>query len=256
MAATELHLGDCLEVMPKLADGSIAAIVTDLPYGSTACRWDKVVPLEPFWEQVRRLLVPRGAVVTTSCQPFTTTLIQSNREWFKYCWVWDKVGCVGFLNAKVRPLARHEDIVVFHRKRFVYNPQMRSGFARLKGGKIDKQDQVYGKHACESTESDLYYPTSVLQVSNASKADRIHPTQKPVALMEYLVRTYTNEGDTVLDPCMGSGTTGVACIRARRSFIGIEVDAEYFQIAKDRIDKALAEPPLFADVKQGELFAS
>jgi site-specific DNA-methyltransferase (adenine-specific) len=244
-SAYQLILGDCLEAMWQIPDGSVDMILCDLPYGTTRCAWDAVIPFEPLWEQYRRVIKPNGAIVLTAAQPFTTALIASNLDWFKYCWVWDKVGSVGFLNAKLRPLVRHEDIVVFYQQQPTYNPQMRTGVRRMKGGRKDKEDQVYGNCAWEAVESDQYYPTSILEVSNASKTDRVHPTQKPVALFEYLIRTYTNPGDLVLDNTMGSGTTVVAALNTGRRAIGIEMDPAYFEVAKKRVE-AIQMPLLAA----------
>ena len=244
-----LMLGDCLEKMKDIPDGSVDMILCDLPYGTTACKWDSVIPFEPLWEQYRRIAKPNAAIVLTASQPFTSALVCSNFDAFKYSWVWDKAATTGFLNAKRRPLARHEDVLVFSFGSSRYLPQMRTGKARYKGGRRDKDDQAYGKCAGPAVFSDQYYPTSVIEISNASRSSRVHPTQKPVALMEYLIRTYTNEGETVLDNCMGSGTTGVACINTNRNFIGIELDQGYFDIACKRIEEAQrimeTEPPIF-----------
>lgn len=234
--------GDCLELLPTLTEASVALVLTDPPYGTTACKWDSVIPFEPMWKQVWRVLKPNGAAVFTASQPFTSALVMSQIERFKYSWVWDKKGVTGHLNAKLRPLRRHEDVLVFCVDGGPnYNPQMRTGRLRSKGGRRDKAGQAYGKCASGAVTNDQYYPTSVLEISNAGdKASRKHPTQKPVALMEYLIRTYTNEGETVLDFTMGSGTTGVACMNTGRNFIGIERDEKYFQIAKARIEEALS----------------
>lgn len=234
-----LYNDDCLNVMPKLEEGSIDLILADVPYGTTACKWDSIIPLEPMWEQLKRLIKPNGAIVMTATQPFTTTLINSNMKMFKYNWIWNKVTARGHLVAKKRPLAQHEDICVFYSKAPTYNPQMVdrppdkiikakecSRTSILSGGK-QKGEQPYKIY-------DKWYPKTIITVSNSSK-NRVHPTQKPVALMEYLIKTYTNEGDTVLDFTCGSGTTGVACKNTNRSFMGIEKDEKYFDIANDRI---------------------
>lgn len=244
MSKYELHLGDCLEVMKSIPDGSVDMILCDLPYGTTACKWDTVIPFEPLWAQYRRIAKRNAAIVLTASQPFTTTLIASNIKMFKYCWVWDKVRGVGFQIAKFRPMMRTEDVVVFANGTgalICYNPQM------IERDKIKKSKcySISGSNPLASNdgltrEYTHKHPTNVITISNALQKGKSHPTQKPVALMEYLIKTYTNEGDTVLDNCMGSGTTGVACMNTGRRFIGIEMDAGYFQIAQDRITEAAA----------------
>jgi site-specific DNA-methyltransferase (adenine-specific) len=232
-----IHLlhGDCLEQFLYIPDKSVDLVLTDPPYGTTACKWDSVIPFEPMWKQVWRVLKPNGAAVFTASQPFTSALVMSQIEAFRYDWCWDKANPSGHLNAKKMPLRRHEDVLVFSKSGATYNPCMRTGKFRKKGGRKDKDDQAYGKCAGEGVFNDQYYPTSILEISNAAKVGKVHPTQKPVALMEYLIKTYTNEGDTVLDFTMGSGTTGVAAKNLNRSFIGIERDEKYFQIAQERI---------------------
>ena len=238
----KLLQGDCLERMAEIPDKSIDMVLADPPYGATACKWDSIIPLEPMWKHLKRVIKPNGAIVITASQPFTTTLITSNIKMFKYCWVWDKKQGGHPLNAKRQPLRVTEDVVVFNTK--TYYPQMRKGRMRKKGG-ISKQPETTGKVRLDySTYSDLYYPTSIIEIANCSnKKDRVHPTQKPVALMEYLIRTYTNKDEPVLDFVMGSGTTGVACKHLGRNFIGIELDPHYFEIAKNRI--ASTGKPLF-----------
>jgi site-specific DNA-methyltransferase (adenine-specific) len=224
-----LLLGDCLDILPTL--GAVDAVVTDPPYGTTACKWDAVIPLEPMWEQLKRIIKPNGAIVMTASQPFTTTLIASNMKMFKYCWVWDKKQTGNPFLAKKQPLKVHEDIIVFGGNK--YFPQMRIGKMRKKGG--GKKSLIFGN--TDEVINNMYYPVSILEVPNcANRKGRLHPTQKPVALMEYLIKTYTNEGETVLDFTMGSGTTGVAAKNLNRNFIGIELDPEYFKIAKKRIE--------------------
>jgi site-specific DNA-methyltransferase (adenine-specific) len=229
--------GDCLEEMAKLELGSIDMVMTDPPYGTTACKWDSIIPLEPMWEQLKRLIKPNGAIVMTASQPFTTTLIASNMKMFKYCWVWDKKQGTGFLNAKKQPLRSCEDVVVFYGKQCTYNPQMRTGFKPYKCKQGATKTQNYGKQTGAITISNGdRYPLSRIEFLRDS--NKQHPTQKPVALMEYLIKTYTNECETVLDFTMGSGTTGVACKNLNRNFIGIEKDPEYFKIAEERIASA------------------
>jgi len=233
-----LMLGDCLERMKEIPDGSVDMILCDLPYGTTACKWDSVIPFEPLWEQYRRVAKRNAAIVLTASQPFTSALVMSNLSNFKYQWTWDKANSTGFLNAKKQPLRQTEDVCVFYREQCTYNPEMEvRGKPRVKGGynKPGGSDNYGDFHDVKSV-SNEYYPTNLLRISNANRAEKTHPTQKPVALMEYLIKTYTNEGETVLDNCMGSGTAGVACKNLSRSFIGIEKDETYFKIAQDRIN--------------------
>ena len=232
----ELIQGDCLEKMAEIEDGSVDMVLTDPPYGTTACKWDSIIPLEPMWEQLKRVIKPNGAIVMTASQPFTTTLIASNMKMFKYCWVWDKVKPSAHGIAKHQPLRVYEDIAVFNSK--LYYPQMiKKDKPRIAyGAKVSKKNEhSFGMKQTPRRVLTHSYPKSIISISNADYTNRVHPTQKPVALMEYLIKTYTNEGETVLDFTMGSGTTGVACKNLNRSFIGIEKDAEYFQIATDRI---------------------
>ena len=237
----DLRLGDCLEVMADLPAGSIDLILTDLPYGVTSCRWDSVIPFEPLWAHYKRLLKPRGAVVLTASQPFTSALVMSNPKWFRYCQVWEKTLATNFMWAKKIPQKKHEDIAVFYAKQPTYNPQMQPGSPYAEG----RTDRRSGQEPCGVTTSraaianvGTRYPSSVIRFSNSNHG-LVHPTQKPVPLMEYLVKTYSNEGETVLDSCMGSGTTGVACLNTGRNFIGIEKDPGYFAIAQQRTSETL-----------------
>ncbi|QIG75355.1 modification DNA-methylase protein [Rhizobium phage RHph_Y52] len=232
----EFWNGDCLELMRDIPTGSVDMILCDLPYGTTACVWDSIIPFEPLWEQYRRVTKPNAAIVLTASQPFTTALIASNYKMFKYCWVWDKKSAANVMNAKKHPLKVHEDVVVFGKGSVRYIPQMQIGKMRLKGGANRKSTGIYGQDRIEiGVVNDQYYPKSILEVSNASQTDKFHPTQKPVALFEYLIRTYTNPGDTVLDNCAGSGTTAIAAINSDRGYICIEKDAEYYRRASERI---------------------
>jgi site-specific DNA-methyltransferase (adenine-specific) len=233
--------GDCLEVMPSIPDKSIDMILCDLPYGTTACKWDTIIPFEPLWAQYERIIKDNGAIVLTASQPFTSALVMSNLKLFKYDFVWDKKKLSGILNAKRRPLRKHEDILVFYKNYGTYNPQM------------EYNGKTTGiSHHCVASESyrntdtvtrykddGSRYPTSVISnipgVIGNSNEKLAHPTQKPVALFEYLIKTYTNEGETVLDNCIGSGTTAIACINTRRNYIGIEKDKTYYDIAVKRI---------------------
>ena len=239
-----LH-GDCLELMAAIPAGSVDLILCDLPYGTTQNKWDSVLPLDALWAHYWRVLKSNGAVVLTAAQPFTSALVMSQPKAFKYPWVWEKSRVTGVLNAKKQPLRQHEDVLVFYRQQPTYNPQGVAKCSRRTGTGISscgRSSDNYGKIGVKQTEDGKYeqtqtgYPRSVLRIPYVGAT--VHPTQKPVALMEYLIRTYTNEGDTVLDNCMGSGTTGVACVSTGRNFIGIERDDKYFQIASDRIRQA------------------
>lgn len=239
-----LH-GDCLELLPCITGASVALVLTDPPYGTTACKWDSVIPFDPMWKQVWRVLKPNGAAVFTASQPFTSALVMSQIERFRYCWVWEKTQATGFLDAKRKPLKAHEDVCVFSKGRTVYYPQKTEGHERKvslrkhKENTLKNQTDVYGKSdEFSDYDSTERYPRSVVIFKSDKQKSSLHPTQKPVALMEYLIRTYTNEGETVLDFTMGSGTTGVACMNTGRNFIGIERDEKYFQIASERIEKA------------------
>ena len=240
-----IYHGDCLEIMPTLADKSVDMILCDLPYQTTACKWDVLIPFEPLWKQYKRLIKDNGAIVLTASQPFTSALVMSNPGWFKYSWVWDKALPTGHLNANNRPMKRHEDVLVFSGGKCPYYPAMRQGRMRARGG--GNASPVYGKCVPMRSYSDQYYPTSIIEIHNADQTKKVHPTQKPVALFEYLIRTYTNEGDTVLDNCAGSFTTAIACMNTNRKYICIEKDDKYFEIGKDRIAN---HQPLFQAVAQ------
>ncbi len=233
-----LILGECLDEMSKLDADCVDMILTDLPYGTTACKWDSIIPLDEMWEQFNRICKQDGAMVFTAQQPFTTTLAASNLKNFRYEWIWEKPQGTNPMNAKVMPLKSHENILVFYRKKPVYNPQMEQG-TPYGGFSSDtaKIGEVYGsaKSKHRDNPEGTRYPKTVLR---HKQEKGFHPTQKPTTLMEYLIRTYTNEGDTVLDATMGSGTTGVACNNTDRNFIGIEKDEEYYKICQERIQVA------------------
>ena len=239
MAQIKLLQGDCLEVMKSIPDGSVDAIITDPPYGTTACKWDSVIPFEPMWEQLKRIIKPNGAIVLFGSQPFTSALVMSNPKMFRYEWIWDKHMATGFLDAKKRPLKVHENILVFYKKLPKYNPIFTQGspYTRPKPTKLFKGYRQDLLKVETTNASGKRYPKTIIDISNAKQKGKIHPTQKPVALMEYLIKTYTNEGETVLDFTMGSGSTGVACKNTGRNFIGIELDEKYFEIAKKRIKR-------------------
>ena len=225
-------LGDCLERMKEIPDGSVDMILADPPYGTTACKWDSVIPFEPMWEQLKRIIKPNGAIVLFGSQPFTSVLITSNLKMYRHQWVWNKNNSAGFATAKIRPFSICEDILVFGKNKVNYYPIMTKGKLRKKGGYSSSDNYTLTP---TQTTNDEYYPKNLLDFSNASQVGKVHPTQKPVALMEYLIKTYTQEGETVLDFVMGSGTTGIACKNTGRKFIGIEKDETYFKIAQDRI---------------------
>lgn len=247
----QLMQGDCLELMKTIPDGSVDMVLTDPPYGTTACKWDSVIPFEPMWEQLERITKKIGAIVMTASQPFTSALVMSNVNRFKYCWVWEKNRPTGLHHARNRPMSIHEDVAVFSYssmghisqlkdKRMVYNPQ---GVISTGKRKTVKEKGFHGNHIGPrpnqiGKEYEVFtgFPNTMLKFSK--EESHLHPTQKPVALMEYLIKTYTTEKETVLDFTMGSGTTGVACKNLNRNFIGIELDPEYFRIAKERIEAA------------------
>ena len=236
----ELYLGNCLDIMPTLTE-PFNAIIADLPYGTTACKWDTVIPFKPLWEQYKRLIKPKGAIVLFGSQPFTSALVMSNPGWFKYEWVWNKRLAGNGILAKIQPLKIHESVLVFSEGACAYFPQMSKGRARWKGGIKDKHG-TFSYAKSEKVWNDEYYPISIIDASGAGmRQTREHPTQKPIALLEYLIRTYTNEGETVLDNVMGSGSTGVACVNTERNFAGIELLPEYYAIAQERIEKAQNE---------------
>ena len=237
MELNKIYNEDCLEGMKRIPNGSIDMILCDLPYGTTNNKWDTIIPFEPLWEQYERVIKDNGAIVLTASQPFTSVLITSNPNLFKYTWVWDKALAGNGILAKVQPLKIHEDVCVFAKGKVNYFPIMRKGKGRYKGGIKDKHGTFSGAET-PKVWSDEYYPTTILDFSGAGmRSTRIHPTQKPVALFEYLIKTYTNESETVLDNCMGSGTTAIACMNTNRNYIGFELDKGYFDIANDRVDK-------------------
>lgn len=251
MSAINLFQGDCLEVMKDIPDGSVDMILCDLPYGTTACKWDSVIPFEPLWEQYKRIVKPNAAIVLFGSEPFSSHLRLSNLGWFKYDWIWEKSKASNFVHANYQPLKSHETISIFSsggsaqgsKAPMNYFPIKMKGKPynkgvghkdneHLSGGLTKKDSQVL-----ENVTGDRY-PRSVIYFATAESDGSFHPTQKPVALCEYLLKTYTNEGQVVLDNTMGSGTTGVACVNTRRKFIGIEKEQEYFDIAVERITKA------------------
>lgn len=262
--SVKLHLGDCLDVLRSLPDASIDAVIADPPYGTTHFAWDRPISLPALWNQLRRVVKPDAAIVLFGSQPFTSELVISNREWFRYCWAWKKSISGGVFNAKFRPVKNHEDIVVFSpggaavgcRTPMKYRPQGLRPGKRIRNQAKERDSAFVTSRPCHPPiYADQFsgYPKTVLEIGNhngafwgrTGAATTKHPTQKPVPLMEYLVRTYTDEGDVVLDFAMGSGSTGVACVNTGRGFIGIEVEAAPFAIAERRIRAAQSESPLF-----------
>ncbi len=239
----DLRHGDCLELMRDIPDGSIDLILTDPPYGTTACKWDSVIPFAPMWEQLERTIKPNGAISLFGSEPFSSALRMSNIKNYKYDWVWKKPKGTGHLNAKKQPMRDIENIVVFYQKQCTYNPQFTNGKPyKNKAGqdfnKTTSMTDIYGYYTnFRNNNEGFRYPKQVLEFGVVERGT-VHPTQKPVALLEYLIKTYTNEGETVLDFTMGSGSTGVACVNTNRNFIGIEFDDKYFSIAQQRIAEA------------------
>ena len=242
----KLYQGDCLEVMKDIEDRSVDLILTDPPYGTTACKWDRVIPFEPMWEQLNRIIKPRNAIVLFSTQPFTSKLICSNIDDFKYCWTWDKGRVGGFTSAKLKPLKLFEDICVFskgktancNKNNMFYYPQGLIEVNKVSRSSNDKSSTGYARPSQAEYYNQQYtnYPKQLIKF-NLDK-NRVHPTQKPVALLEYLIKTYTLEGETVLDFTMGSGSCAVGALNTNRKFIGIELDENYFAIAENRIKQA------------------
>lgn len=229
--------GDCLDLMKEIPDGKIDLILTDPPYGTTQCKWDSVIPFEPMWEQIDRITKLNGAICLFGSEPFSSFLRVSNIKNYKYDWVWDKVKGTGFLNAKKQPMRNHELIHVFYRKQCVYNPQKTSGHSRKVSFRAKHlQTDVYGDMVNDYTyDSTDRYPRSIQVFSTDTQNSSLHPTQKPVALLEYLIETYTQEDELVLDFTMGSGSTGIACLNTGRRFVGYEKDDKYFDIACERM---------------------
>lgn len=226
--------------MADIAEDSVDMVLCDLPYGTTVCKWDTIIPFAPLWEEYNRIVKRNGAIVLFSAQPFTTKLIHSNLKNYKYNWYWKKNNVTGGIFCKYQPMRCIEDICVFYRKMPTYNPQGIRAMDKIKVNAPHKSS-ILGEKKNPSVQTHTGYPKHILEFDNDAiiHKKRFHPTQKPVALLEYLVRTYTNEGDTVLDNCMGSGSTGVACVNTGRKFIGMELENEYYQIAKQRINDAV-----------------
>jgi len=232
-----VFLGDCLEIMKDIPDSSVDMVMCDLPYGTTQCKWDTIIPLDKLWEQYNRVCKINAPIVLTSAQPFTSALIMSNPKYFKYNWIWEKSKATGYLNAKRMPMRAHEDVCVFYRKPPVYNPKMVQGEPYNKG-KAHRPTDVYGEQRSVLVKNDtgLRYPRTVQYFKTAESEGKVyHPTQKPIEMFKYFIETYTNEGDLVLDNCIGSGTTALACLATKRDYIGIEMEEKYFDIVNERI---------------------
>lgn len=237
--------GDCLEVMPGIPNESIDMILCDLPYGTTQCSWDTVIPFEPLWEAYKRVIKPNGAIVLTAIQPFAAALIMSNIQQFRYEWIWRKNKGTNFLDAKKRPLRNHENVLMFSAKAATYYPVRSEGHEPMHFSASQKQSDCYGEYGGSLTGAGKTwrYPQTVMDfpmINNVS-SERSHPTQKPVALFEYLIRTYTNTGEVVLDNCIGGGTTAVAAIRTNRRYMGIELEQKYVDITEERIRRENAQ---------------
>lgn len=234
----DLYNGECLEIMKSIPSQSVNMVLTDPPYGTTACKWDSVIPFEPMWAELKRIIKPNGVIVLFGSEPFSSALRMSNIKQFKYDWVWEKSKATGFLNSKKQPLRSHEIVSVFYDKQPTYNPQMQLSEPYNKGVRKEQtDDDVYGSFNQIEVKNDtgLRYPRSVQYFKTAEHEGGYHKSQKPVALLEYLIKTYTQEGETVLDFTMGSGSTMLACLNTNRNGIGIELDKNYFDIASKRI---------------------
>ena len=237
-----LH-GDCIDLLKNIPDNSIDMVLCDLPYGTTQCKWDITIPMNKLWQAYNRVCKKNAPMVFTAAQPFTSALVMSNPKFFKYTWVWEKSKSTGYLNAKKMPMRAHEDICVFYRKPPIYNPQMTQGKPYNKG-KAHRPTDVYGSQVSTLVKNDtgLRYPRTVQYFKTAESEGKVyHPTQKPLSLFRYLIKTYTNEGDVVLDNCIGSGTTAIAAIKENRNFVGIELDKDYVSISSQRMDEAYRE---------------
>ena len=242
----KVYLGDCLELMKDIDDKSIDLILCDLPYGTTACKWDVIIPFEPLWEQYKRIIKDNGAIVLTASQPFTSALVMSNPKMFKYCWVWIKTKASGHLDAKNKPMKKHEDILVFGNKGFPnYYPQGLVDGEFKTGRNVNMTGRVYSQYKNHGTSKKGNYPKTTLEIANPSNKGNLHPTQKPVVLFEYLIKTYTNEGDLVLDNCAGSGTTAIACLNTNRNYILMEKEQKYYDIINKRIAEHTNQVNLF-----------
>lgn len=254
----KIYNGDCLEIMKSIEDKSIDMILCDLPYGTTACKWDGIIPFEPLWEQYKRIIKDNGAIVLTASQPFTSALIMSNIKMFKYCWIWEKSKVGNIFNCKNAPQKNYEDVCVFSygkiangsKNMMKYSPQglmdVNKKCSNVNKGRKETTIGVRPSRLSDYTQKNTNYPRQIIKFSNETK--NIHPTQKPVALFEYLIKTYTNEGETVLDNCSGSGTTAIACINTNRNYICIEKEKTYFDKSVERVEKHLSQTNMLRKV--------
>ena len=249
MRLNTIYNEDCLEGMKRIPDGSIDMILCDLPYGTTACSWDTIIPFEPLWEQYERVIKDNGAIVLTASQPFTSALVMSNPKIFKYSWTWFKTKATNHLNSRRQPLRTFEDVLVFYKKQCTYNPQLRDkekknirdpkkSYGKGKKGIYGKGNEDYVFNSGRDIPLEKGYPLDLIDIPQTGTfgSKRFHPTQKPVPLFEYLIKTYTNKGETVLDNCMGSGTTAIACLNTDRQYIGFELDETYHKLSLERIE--------------------
>lgn len=256
MEINSVHLGDCLELMKEIEDKSIDMILCDLPYGTTACKWDTIIPFEPLWEQYKRIIKDKGAIVLTASQPFTSALVMSNPKMFRYEWIWEKSNPANIACANTQPLKYHEDIIVFYYKKPKYNKQMierdklgklrlqnKNNPIRFSGSDIQNKKGIKKEYDINRYDENVKNPSTILKIK--SERGKLHPTQKPVALFEYLIKTYTNEGDLVLDNCAGSGTTAIACINTNRNYILMEKEQKYYDIILDRIKRHSLQNTMF-----------
>ena len=260
MTKIDLLHGDCLELMKDISDKSVDMILCDLPYGTTACKWDIVIPFEPLWEQYKRVIKDNGAIVLFGSEPFSSHLRMSNIKNYKYDWKWIKGNATGFQSVKTQPMRKYEDIMIFSKgtiaigskRNMKYYPQNLIEINKTK--KVTKKPKYIGERPNQDGKTYIAkytnYPINLLNFNR--DRDNLHPTQKPVALLEYLIKTYTKEGEIVLDNCMGSGSTGVACVNTNRNFIGIELDDKYFEIAKQRIERHMRQISIFDLVKEAQ----
>jgi len=255
MEIDKIYNMDCLEGMKHIPDGSIDAIICDLPYGTTANKWDSIIPLDQLWAQYKRIIKKGGPIVLFGAQPFTSVLVASNLPWFRYEWIWHKDRGSNFANTAYMPMREHENIMVFGESGLIYNPQLQvrfgSGADRVKykfnasSVSTNYSEGVQTVEGCKKTQDEMRVPSSVQFFPTDKGDDHFHPTQKPVDLLRYLIRTYSNEGDTILDNCMGSGTTAVACIKEKRHFIGFELNKQYYDKACQRISAEQRQLTLF-----------
>jgi site-specific DNA-methyltransferase (adenine-specific) len=240
----DLRQGDCLELMKDIPDKFIDMILCDLPYGTTTCKWDVVIPFEPLWEQYNRIIKDNGAILLFGSEPFSSKLRLSNLDNYKYDWIWEKTIASNFVLSQKQPLKKYENIMVFYKKQPTYNPQMESGKPYIDRRNTGFRNVVVGNEnnfkRTSIVNNGTRFPSCIQKFSNGNNKN-VHPTQKPINLLEYLIKTYTNKNEIILDNCMGSGSSGVACVNTKRNFIGIEFDENYFNIAKERIEKAEKE---------------